>query len=140
MVNLEMNYGKEDEENQRSSEVDTDYGLSSKTNCDQDSDISFMNDTDEEIDTAELKRSTEEAMEWMRIAKIRCWIKTHRRMKCRLAMRIASLPDESWEVKAAGWNPGTKPTELREDQKEDGKMKQKNSSSLKKLKRRQEVS
>ena len=27
-------------------------GHSSKTNCDQDSDISFMNDTDEEMDTA----------------------------------------------------------------------------------------
>ena len=72
-----------------------------------------MNDTDEEIDTAEIeedwieymKRSTEEAMERMKTAKIQCWIKTHRRMKWRLAMRIASLQDGRWEVKAPGWNP-----------------------------------
>ena len=29
----------------------------------------------------------------------------HRRMKWRLAMRIASLPVERWVVKTAGWNP-----------------------------------
>ena len=113
-----------------SSEDETDDGHSSSTNCDQDSDISFMKDTDEEIDTAMIdeedwveymKRSTEEAMERMKPAKIQCCIKTHRRMKWKLAMIIASLPDERWVVKAAGWNP-----EL-------------NSSSLKKLKRRQEM-
>ena len=62
-----------------------------------------MNDTDEEIDTAEIeeedwidymKRSTDEAMERTKTAKIQCWIKTHRRMNWRLAMRIASLPEE----------------------------------------------
>ena len=50
----------------------------SNTDCDQDSDISFMNDTDEEIETAEIeeedwidhmKRSTDEAMERMKAAK-----------------------------------------------------------------------
>ena len=64
-----------------------------------------MNDTDEEIDTAEIeeedwieymKRSTDEAMERMKTAKIHCWIKTRRRMKWRLAMRIVSLPEERW--------------------------------------------
>ena len=30
--------------------------------------------------------------------------KTHRRMKWRLAIRIASLPEERWVMKAAGWN------------------------------------
>ena len=58
-----------------------------------------MNDTDEEIDTAEIeeedwieyiKRSTDEAMQRMETAKIHCWMKAHRRMKWRLAMRIAS--------------------------------------------------
>ena len=62
---------KEDEENQRSSENQTDDGHSSNTDCYQCSDISFMNDIDEETDTAEIKeedwieymkRSTDEAM------------------------------------------------------------------------------
>ena len=55
-----------------SSEDETEDGHSSNTNCDQDSDISFMNDTDEEIDTAVIeeedwieymKRSTDEVIE-----------------------------------------------------------------------------
>ena len=90
--------GEEEKENNGSSEDETDDGNSSTTDRDQDSDISFMNDTDEEIDTAEIeeedwieyiKRSTDEAMERMKTAKIQCWIKVHRRMKWRLAMRIA---------------------------------------------------
>ena len=31
--------------------------------------------------------------------------KTHKRMKCDFALRIASLPSERWLVKAAEWNP-----------------------------------
>ena len=31
--------------------------------------------------------------------------KTHKRMKWRLALRIANLPSERWLVKAADWNP-----------------------------------
>ena len=41
----------------------------------------------------------------MENAKIRCWIKTHNRMKLRLALRTASVPSERWIVKAAEWNP-----------------------------------
>ena len=67
-----------------------------------------------------MKRSTDEAMERMKTAKIQCWIKTHRRMKRRFAMRIASLPDERWVVKAAGWNP-----ELNKKYKTCGKTKNK---------------
>ena len=60
------------------------------------------------IDTADIeeewieymKRSTDEAMERMKTAKIQCWINTHRRMKWRLAMRIASLPEERWVMSA----------------------------------------
>ena len=37
-------------------------------------------------------------------AKIRCWIKTHKRMKWRMALRVASLPNERWMVKASEWN------------------------------------
>ena len=47
----------------------------------------------------------DEAIEKMKNANIRCWIRTHQRMKWRLALRIASLPDERWRVKAAEWNP-----------------------------------
>ena len=69
-----------------------------------------MNDTDEEIDTAEIeeedwieymKRSTDEVMERMKTAKIQCWITAHRRIKWILLMRIASLPEERWVAKAA---------------------------------------
>ena len=75
-----------------------------------------MNDTDEEIDTAEIeeeewieymKRFTAIAVETMKAAKIPCGIETHRRMKRLLAMRIASLPDEWWAKKAAEWNPAS---------------------------------
>ena len=107
--------GKEDKENLGSFEDETEDGHSSNTNCDQDSDISFMNDNDEEIDTAFIeeeedwieyvKRSTDEAIEQMKNTKIQCWIKARRRMKWRLAMRIASLPVERWVAKAAGWKP-----------------------------------
>ena len=50
-----------------------------------------MKDSDEEIDTAEIEEEE--------------WIETHRRMKWRLAIRIASLPDERWTKKAATWDP-----------------------------------
>ena len=97
------------------SEDDTQEGNSSDTDCDQDSDVSFAKDTDEEFDTAEIeqedwiehiKRSTREAEEQMKKANIPCWIETHRRLKWRMAMRIASLPKERWVRKAAEWNPG----------------------------------
>ena len=51
-----------------------------------------------------MKRSTDEAMKMMESAKIRCWNKTHKRMKWRLAQRIANLPSERWLVKVAEWN------------------------------------
>ena len=53
-----------------------------------------------------MKRSTDIAVESMKTAKIPCWIDTRRRMKWRLAIRIASLPDERRTKKAAKWNPG----------------------------------
>ena len=52
-----------------------------------------------------MKRSIVMAIERMKAASIPCWIETHTRMTCRLAMRIASLPDERWEKKATEWNP-----------------------------------
>ena len=87
----------------RSTEDENEDGQSSNTCNDQDSDISFENHADDEIDTTAIeeeewieyvKRSTDEAIEKMKNAKIRCWIKTHKKMKWRLALRIASLPSE----------------------------------------------
>ena len=42
----------------------------------------------------------------MKAVKIPCWIETHRRMKWRLTIKIASMPDERWTKKTAKWNPG----------------------------------
>ena len=65
--------------NLRSSDDETAEGSSSNTDCDQDSDVSFMKDTDGEMDTAEIeevewieyvKRSTAAAVERMKAAKI----------------------------------------------------------------------
>ena len=80
----------------------------------QDSDVSSEIDNDEEIDAEEIKeedwveyikRSTNEATEKMEYEKIRCWKMTQRKMKWRLAMRIATSPNERWLIKAAEWNP-----------------------------------
>ena len=89
-------------------------GLSTTTHNDVDSDVSFEDDADEEIDTTSIeeedwieytKRSTEEAIEKMESAKIRCWNKTHQKMKWKLAQRIATSPSDRWLRKAADWNP-----------------------------------
>ena len=110
---------EEDEEEEkashRRSDKETAEGSGSNTDSDQDSDISYMTDTDEEIDTGEtdekdridcMRRSTSITEERMKTATIPCWVETHRRMKWRLAVRIASLPDERRTKKAAKWNPG----------------------------------
>ena len=63
-------------------------GQSSNSHKDQDTDVSFENDAEEEIDTTEteeevwadyIKRSTNDATEKMGNAKIRCWNKTHKK-------------------------------------------------------------
>ena len=63
-------------------------GLGTTTHNDVDSDVSFQDDADEEIDTTSveeehwieyIKRSTEEAIEKMESAKTRCWNKTHKK-------------------------------------------------------------
>ena len=79
----------------------------------EDSDVSFENDTEEEIDSTEIEeedwvdyinRSTNDAFEKMGNAKIRCWNTTHKKMKWRLALRIATSPSERWLMKAAERN------------------------------------
>ena len=78
--------GDDDEEDShKNSEDETEEGSSSNTDCDQDRNVSFANDTGEEIHTAEIEqedwieyiqRSTAEA-ERMNASKIPCWIGTH---------------------------------------------------------------
>ena len=84
-----------------STEDENEDGQSSNTHNDKDSDICFESDTDDEMDTSEIeeeewieytKRSTDEAIEKMENAKFRFWIETHKRMKWRMTLRIASLP------------------------------------------------
>ena len=64
-------------------------------------------------------------IEKMGNAKIQCWNKTHKKMKWRLAMRIATS------------DQNTGPTERLEDQRRDGKMTSTNSSNW--LKKRQKI-
>ena len=52
-----------------------------------------------------IKGSTNEAIERMGNEKIRCWNKTHKEMKWRQALRIATSPSERWLIKAGEWNP-----------------------------------
>ena len=82
-----------------STDDDSGDGLSTTTHNDVDSEVSFEDDADEEIDTTlieeedwieYIKRSTDEAKEKMESAKIRCWNKTHKKMKWKLALRIAT--------------------------------------------------
>ena len=81
---------------------------------DQDSDVSFQEDADEEIDATEneedwidyIKRSTNEAEEHMEKLNVGCWIEVHRRMKWRMARRIITLPEERWNRKVFNWHPG----------------------------------
>ena len=60
--------GKWDEEkaNHRDSDDETAEGCSTNTDCDQDSDVSFMKDSDEEIDTVQIEE--EEWIEYMKIS------------------------------------------------------------------------
>ena len=63
-------------------------GQSTTTHNDVDSEVSFEDDADDEIDTTlieeedwieYIERSTEDAMEKMECAKIRCWNRTHKK-------------------------------------------------------------
>ena len=90
-------------------------GQSTKSEDDVDSGATFDEDSEKEIDTIEIeeeedwidyiKRSTADALDKMERAKIRCWNKTHKKMKWKLALRIATSPSERWLKKAAEWNP-----------------------------------
>ena len=96
-----------DEENMYATDKETEEGSDQNSNKDQDSDVSFQEEVDEEIDATEneedwienIKRSTKEAEEKMEKQKIPCWIETHRRLKWRMARRIASLLEKKVDQK-----------------------------------------
>ena len=69
-------------------ENENEDGQSTNTHKDQDSDVSFENDTEEENNTTEIEdedwieyqiNSTDEDIEKVESARIRCWIKTHKK-------------------------------------------------------------
>ena len=76
-------------------------GQSTKSEDDVDSGVTFDEDSEKEIDTIEIeeedwidyiKTSTADALDKMERAKIRCWNRTHKQMKWKLALRIATSP------------------------------------------------
>ena len=82
MKRKEETNGEKDTDDLGSTSHESEDGQGSNTHNDQDSDVSFENDTDEEIDMTVIevedwieysKRSTDEAIEKMENAKIRCW-------------------------------------------------------------------
>ena len=82
---------------------------STKSEDDLDSGVSFDEDSEKDIDTVEIeeedwidyiRRSTADAIDKMEQAKIRCWNRTHRKMKWKLALRIATSPRERWIKKS----------------------------------------
>ena len=106
--------GIDDKTENCSTDEESGDGQSTKSKDDVDSEVTFEDDADEEMDTIEIeeedwieyiKRSTADAVDKMEHARIRCWNKTHRKMKWKLALRIATSPSERWLKKAAEWNP-----------------------------------
>ena len=93
-------------------------GQSTKSEDDVDSGVTFDEDSEKQIDTIEiaeedwiehLKRSTVNALDKMERAKIRCWNRTYKKKKWKLALRIATSPSERWLKEAAEWSPDLSP-------------------------------
>ena len=93
---------------------ETGEGSGQSSHGNQDSDVSFHEEEDEECGKCEkeeewielIKRSSKESEEHLKKTNIPCWIEAHRRMKWRMAMRIASLPQERWTNRRTEWNLG----------------------------------
>ena len=96
--------------------VKAEDGQSTTTHNDVDSEVSFEEDADDEIDTTlieeeeedwieYIKRSTEDAMEKMGKRKDSMLEQDSQKMKWKLALRIATSPSDRWLRKAADRNP-----------------------------------
>ena len=101
--------GNNDKTENRSTDDESGDGQSTKSEDDMDSGVTFDEDSDKDIDTVEIeeedwidyiRRSTADAIDKMEHAKIRCWNKTHRKMKWKLALKIATSPSERWIKKS----------------------------------------
>ena len=88
-------------------------GLSTTTHNDVDSEVSFEDDADEEIDTTLIEEE-----DWIEYIKKEAQMKPRKRwkaqkideqdsqkMKWKLSLRIATSPSDRWLRKAADWNP-----------------------------------
>ena len=103
-----------EEQNEGTTDKETKEGSEQNSIKDQDSDVSFQEEADEEIDATDneedwieyIKRITKEAEEHMEKQKIPCWIEIHRRQKWRMARRIASLHEKRWTRRIFDWHPG----------------------------------
>ena len=89
-------------------------GQSTTTHNDVDSEVSFEDDADGEIDTTlievedwieYIKRSTERCHGKYGLRKDYMLEQDSQKMKWKLALRIATSPSERWLKKAAEWNP-----------------------------------
>ena len=124
-----------------SSDDESGDGQSTTTHNDVNSDVSFEEDADEEIDTTSIeeewieyiKRSTEEAIEKMESAKIRWWNKTHKKWNGNWHSKTPlHQATDGWERLLTGtlnWAQDTGPTERSGDQEKDGKTTLTNSSN-----------
>ena len=106
--------GKVDITDMCSTDDESGDGQSTKTQDDVDSEVTFEEDPDEEMDTTAIeeedwidyiKRNTVEALDKMGHAKISMLEQDTQKMKWKLALRIATSPSERWLKKAAEWSP-----------------------------------
>ena len=139
-----------EEQNEGTTDKETKEGSEQNSIKDQDSDVSFQEEADEEIDATDneedwieyIKRITKEAEEHMEKQKIPCWIEIHRRQKWRMARRIASLHEKKVDQKGFRLAPWARhqyqnSNTSRETQKEDGKMISTNFLNRRKRRKRQ---
>ena len=92
-----------------STDDESDDGQSTKSEDDVDSEVTFEEDSDEEMDTTEIeeevwieyiKRSTADALDKMERAKIRCWNRTHTKMKWKISTENCNFTD--WKMAEKG--------------------------------------
>ena len=107
-------------------------GQSSITHNDQDSDVSFENGIDEEIVSTEIEeencieyitRSTDEAMEKMKNAKIRCWNKTRKKSEMETRAENNNITEREMVEESRRMEPWT-PFKI-QDQQSDWETKKK---------------
>ena len=114
ILSPKMTKGNVDKTENCSTDEESGDGQSTKSEDDVDSGVTFDEDSEKEIDTIQIeeedwieyiKRSTVDALDKMERAKIRCWNRTHKKMKWKLELRIATSPSERWFKKSCRMEP-----------------------------------